>query len=251
MSPQRGRGVTSAEVYRPLLDRLWSFCDFGFVFVGGGEPFLDPDLPGFLRGIQAGAPWGDRKPHVITNGFWLLRGDWRDRASAVLPEVGTLIVSRYPAYVNRCGVAEWDGRLAALAADHPGLAITSFHSGDPTALRFTQNGFHREPKPLAQPPPCAARFCFQLLPDATVSKCPLGRALDVIPDATPEFVAEYKRSSLYPLDRGGEGFAAFVEPDAHPACALCGIGTGDLWTVPWSSDTRARTATVATKGRGG
>ena len=251
LSPQRSHAGERDKVaadYLPHLHRLWAFARWQNLFVGGGEPFLHRDLPGFLDGVQDG-PWRDRKPHLITNGYWLLRDDWRAVAAPVAGRLAALVVSRYPAYVDRLGVAEWDRRLDLIRADHPGLHLTIFHGGDPADLRFMQNGFHDEPRPIAEPNPCAMRFCFQLLTDGTLAKCPLGLALDLIPNATAAFRAEYRASSLYDLARGGEGFAEWAAPDAHPACSLCGIGTGDSWSVPWSSDRRIATATGAEYGR--
>lgn len=243
-SPQRAaRGERDRDPadYARHLERLREFADWPSLFVGGGEPFLARDLAGWIEAVNGG-PW--RRPvHAITNGFWLLRKDWRSFASGVLSGLAALVVSRYPPYVGRLGVSEWDARLDALRADFPGLAITSFHGEDPAALRFTRQSFRDEPAPVPSPMPCALKWCLQLLPGGVLAKCPLGIDLEAIPNATGAFRDAYRARSRYDLSRLPEGLEDFASTEVHPACRLCGLATGGHWDAPWRNAPEAATAT--------
>lgn len=235
-SPQRERAIHSPEDFVRSLEKLNRYAQWPYLFVSGGEPFLHPDLGRWITEVNRGE-W-KRPCHLITNGFWLLRDDYDSFSAPVLSTIHTLIVSRYPIYVNRLGVEEWDRRLATLRQTYA-VKIRSFHD-DPNNLEFGQHWFHSEPHPTK--PVCAMRSCLSLLPDGRLAKCPLGLALDKIPNATEEFIREYEQSAYYCLNLLPNGLDEFVRQEVHPACSYCGLATGHMKMLPWRHDPKIRTA---------
>lgn len=238
-APQLPPRTYRPEEYRVHLDRLAGFARWDSVTIGGGEPFLHPDLAGFILGVAFGFPFTP-KVNLITNGFWLLREDWWEFAGGALSLCDHIVISRYPPYVDRLGVVEWD-RRAGLIRERTSATVGSFHGTDPADLTFTQNDFHHEPRPVIVPYLCEMRHCLQVLVDGRVAKCPLGLWHRRIPNATEEFIASADASMFWDIaNDDAEAFGAWANGDTIKACSFCGIGTGALWGRKWSSDTRLR-----------
>jgi hypothetical protein len=229
-SPQRDRGTHPASAFLPLMDQLATFARWESLIIGGGEPFLSSDLPGFIRAARRGVPtW------VISNGHWLLRPNWMAVGAEVLQACTGLMVSRYPVYVDRLGVPEWNRRLEVLR-QQTGRHVGSFHPDDPRQLTFDHHVHHHEPLPIVRE--CSMRFCYQLLLDGRLGKCPLTRWPDRIPGVTDEFLGAASRSLFYDLARAGEGFAEWAARDAVEACHFCGLATGHVTVKPWENTTQ-------------
>ena len=216
-----------ASVFVPLMDRLATFALWRSLTIGGGEPFLMPDLAGFIRAVSRGVP-----VVLMTNGYWLTRKNWLEFAVPVYRLCSDVIVSRYPPYVDQIGTREWDRRLWILQMN-TGIQPRAFHPYDPGQLQFAHHEYHHDAKPITSN--CCLRECFQLLASGQLAKCPLGRWLDLIPDATPEFLEASKRSLYYDLQRGGEGFAEWAGSMAVEACHYCGLATNDFTMNKWEA----------------
>jgi len=220
--------IYAAADYLPHLQTLATFADWERVSYGGGEPFLHPDLGGLIDATAFGKPVA-----VYTNGFWLSGGNWIDRVLPVAKRCAELGVSRYPPYVDRVGVVEWDNRLELLKRLIPHLHVFSFHPDDPKDLTFQHSGFHDAPLPLADPPSCPMRHCYQLTADGRVAKCPIGLWVDTAFGVSRAFV-DAAPSLYYDLARGGEGWDDWEgHRETVAACALCGLGTGHVADRPW------------------
>jgi glycosyltransferase involved in cell wall biosynthesis len=229
--PHRGRATYQAQDFAPWLDKLEALVEWEYLVIGGGEPFLHPDLAGFIRATARGHPVS-----IVTNGYYLLGANWHEVAAPVFALCSLVFVSRYPIYVDRIGVAEWDRRLEVLRHDLPGVTIDRFHPENPADLLFCQHGYHHEPRPVAVPYRCCMRHCLQVLASGIVAKCPLGHWYDLIPNRTEEFVAAYGRSGFCDLRiTEGRDFEEWARADAIEACSYCGIGTGDMTFTKWSN----------------
>ena len=230
-APLAARRVDGPEVYRGHLDRLARRACWTRLVIAGGEPLLHPDLAGFLDGLGAHA----REPVipvVITNGFWLPGADYLDRIAPVAGRIRELIVSRYPPYLRRLGITEWERREQAIR-DRLGVQVGTFHRHvrTGTELRFTQVAFSTAPQPIRSE--CILRRCHQLLPDGRLAKCPIARNLAVWPHMTPEF-RESAASTLFAPD-DPDAFERWIAQDYCDACRYCGHATGAVVTIPWQS----------------
>lgn len=229
---QHGSHVLLGRVYQPTdyvphLQRLARFARWSTLNVGGGEPFLHPTLAAFVAECHAVQPC---EVDLFTNGYWLMRRDWFAIAAPVLSLCTRVTVSRYPVYVDRIGVTEWDRRLDAIR-DRLGVQVGTFHPTDPRELTFTRHDHHDSPRPIETV--CPMRRCVQLLSTGVLARCPLGYWPDQIPSATGAFLAAYGRSGFYPIDRDGDGFAEWAVPDVFEACHFCGLATGHTTAEPW------------------
>ena len=223
-----GRMYAAAD-YVPHLRILAAFASWGTLNIGGGEPFLHPDLAEFIRECRAVQPCA---VDLFTNGFWLLRKDWHEFAAPALALCTHVTISRYPVYVDRLGVAEWDRRIGVLRASC-GAVFGTFHPHDPRDLQFTRHDHHETPFPVVTA--CPMRRCIQLLPSGVLTRCPLGYWPTLIPGVTRGFLEAYDRSGVYDLARGGAGFAEWAGPTVFEACTYCGLATGHANPEAWTN----------------
>lgn len=226
-SPQREEQAYSADEYGTCLDMLARFATWGGVSIAGGEPFLHSDLAAFIVSIRREHP-----VDILTNGFWMLRKDWMEFARPILSLCRTMVLSRYPPYVNKLGIPEWNRRIEAIRSVI-GINVVQWHPENPTDLVFTRNTYHEDPLPTLNR--CPMQTCYQLIPGGQLARCPLGRWHHLIPNRTEAFVAAYDRSGFYDLARDGEGFAEWARPESFEACHYCGLATGAMTAEAWTT----------------
>lgn len=183
----------------------------------GGEPFLHPDLAGFLG---AARPFAQRLSSM-TNLFWLRGPSDLQRHAAILDRLDLLVVTYYRTY----GGIEQQGPLVdVIRRRWPRLDVVSFTAA--TVETFAKIEFHAEPR-AADKRGCCFRGCTQLYADGTLARCCVSRR--------PGFPwhAPRARYDLRRLDC--DTLAAWLAEDPLPACAFCSLATEGVQFVAWET----------------
>jgi hypothetical protein len=215
------------EDYVPHLLAMREFAAWDSLIIGGGEPFTNPETENIVRECSAVHAC---EVVLLTNGFWMLRPDWLEFVRPVLRMCQHVVVSRYPVYVSKIGVEEWDRRLVKLH-EETGVLVDAFHPHDHDDLRYSGHVHHDVPQPFVGQ--CALAPCLQLSPFGVLLRCPLGYWRDLIPGVTQSFLRAFDRSGTYALIRRGEGFEAWHNTAQFEACSYCGLATGHSVVEKW------------------
>jgi hypothetical protein len=206
-------GEMTAEPYLPWLGRMAELgIGYSFISVLGGEPFLHPDLEGFVRKLRAYKP-----VKITTNGFWMRDGV--EKWAGVLELVDILTVSHYP---DDPGVP---ARVEELRRRHPRITYE---------LKNVERFQTWRLLPEAEEPSGCCRAhewkCIWLGPDGRLAKC-----WAALHTAKPEAAAGFKDACadgmFYDLSGDGEGFEAWRDRYPLPACRWCSAWRKE--EAPW------------------
>ncbi len=196
------------------LQKLGEFCYAKEIHLVGGEPFLHPDLYGFIRSIKESNKVSDFI-RLYTNGFWLSeRGLLRH--APVLDQIDALHVSMHP---ESPGGEVVEQMLRTIKKKHH--IVAQKHRND----RFYKVGFRESPAGRGS---CPVKKCMHLLPDGRLVKCAVaGYYAPKSEDVTKGFM-DHSGSAFYDVSQGNcESFAKWYNGMAQ-CCRFCGYAEDSI-----------------------
>jgi len=175
------RSYQASEYIPWLEDMSGRGLRFKTLSIMGGEPFLHPDLDGFV--LELGSRF-DLPMVLTTNGFWM-NEETVTAHDAMFERLTRLFISFYPTVVNKVlGGEERASKLASMIAErHPRLDVDIRR---PTT--FYEHRFSAEPMEVDAY--CPAADCTALLADGRVSRCGLAAHARHNPGVSEAFLAE-------------------------------------------------------------
>jgi hypothetical protein len=219
-SPYSPKRVYSSEEYQPWIDTL---LDWGVQFyclsIMGGEPFLHPDLAGFMR------PLRQKYPHslmVTTNGFWLGAKDV-SRYDAVFEQADILIVSLYPNMKPSYGsLEEATEKLKMVEARHPHLRTEIREIDSFVEIPFSEASLKVDRY-------CGVADCTVLLADGRLARCGVGAYAHWNPKVSQAFLAA--EDLFFDLKHPKEDFWLWRKRYPLNVCQFCGHFQAKR--IPW------------------
>ncbi len=178
-SPFFAESFHEADEYFPWLDIfVKNQIRYNHISIMGGEPFLHPDLPGFMEAMQRRY----NKPMMLTtNGFWLCE----EAIKAYHPVwklTKLLFISYYPNLLKTIGgEAKADALLDSLGRAYPHMEIRIRRKNQFTELDYSS-------APLNVEFFCNMSECTALRPDGTLARCGFGAFAHQNPYVDSEFL---------------------------------------------------------------
>jgi len=223
-SPFAAKRTYAAAAFVPWLDLMMrEGIKFGHISITGGEPFLHPDLPGFIDDLQARYP--KKQTGLTTNFFWANEEKIRYYAPK-LKSLSKMLISKYPNTVAKMGGEQRFGSLVELLRTLcPQIEITIADGSH--LIEWQLHPDERSPKAH-----CCTSDCYVLRADGKISHCAVGVGLE----HRPEFrqIAQESKDALYDLGRGTSGFLSWVNKYPFDLCFHCTLWRGVR--TPWKSE---------------
>lgn len=208
-APHAPRRHHQASAFLPWLDLLEARHNvtFQWLSVMGGEPFLHPDLAGFMAALR---PSGKRLL-LTTNGYWLAQD--LEKHAEVFRHTDKMFVTHYPNIVGKLGGPEAvHRRLDLLRNMHPHLTVESREH-----FAFYRFGFTDAETPVQAY--CHAAECTALLPDGRLARCGVGGYAGFHPQVTPQFLNA--GHMFFDLKEPAEEFLLWRKRYPLDACSYC------------------------------
>jgi len=162
-SPYSGIKFNNVSSFFQSLDLLESEqVPFLSIAISGGEPFLHPDIDGFIHELKARYP--SKIISVTTNFFWANESTIRTYAP-IIRSLNSLEISLYPNLIKKVGSRERVYELIDLLKGLcPACSIIAIDRED-----FLTWDLHEEKGEVEGK--CVASDCFTLRPDGFISHC--------------------------------------------------------------------------------